>query len=147
MRFRLAGPALLLAVLLWSPRPAMPTDPLAGPITAEVVRVIDGDTLVVRARIWLNQEIETVVRVEGVDTPELHSRCPAERAKAEAARDFTEQLVGGRTILLRRIQYDKYGGRIRAEVEGLDDTRLADQLIAGAYGRPYRGGARRAWCE
>jgi len=31
---------------------------VAGPISARVLRVIDGDTIVVHARIWLGQDID-----------------------------------------------------------------------------------------
>ena len=44
---------------------------LPGPIAADVIKVIDGDTLPVRARIWLGQEVEINVRLADVDTPEL----------------------------------------------------------------------------
>ncbi len=50
-----------------------------GPIDAQVIEVLDGDTIRVRAHIWPNQQVETLVRVEGVNTPELKAQCPAER--------------------------------------------------------------------
>ncbi len=46
---------------------------LPGPVTATVQEVIDGDTVAVRARIWLGQAIENRVRLAGIDTPELRS--------------------------------------------------------------------------
>ena len=39
---------------------------LLGPIAAEVMEVVDGDTLKVRAHIWLGQ-------AEGPDAPPLHN--------------------------------------------------------------------------
>ena len=59
---------------------------LPGPVLAEVVEIIDGDTLAVRARIWLDQTIEARVRLSGIDAPELRGRCAAERHAAVAAR-------------------------------------------------------------
>jgi micrococcal nuclease len=38
---------------------------VAGPVTARVLAVIDGDTLAVSARIWIGQTIETRVRPPG----------------------------------------------------------------------------------
>lgn len=67
----LAGGGVLAT---WSPR-----EPLAGPIPAMVVKVVDGDTLNVRARIWINQELDTAVRLLGIDAPELNGACEAER--------------------------------------------------------------------
>src|SRR5690348_9703714 len=63
-------------------------DALAGPVTAIVDRVVDGDTIQVRAQIWLGQSLTVRVRIEGVDAPELEARCPEERRMAEKARDY-----------------------------------------------------------
>jgi len=60
---------------------------LAGPITATVERVIDGDTIDVRARIWLGQTVAVRVRIDKVNTPELETRCVEEDSVAVAARD------------------------------------------------------------
>ena len=52
-----------------------------GPVPAEVLAVLDGDTLVVRARIWLGQDVETRIRLDGIDAPELKGKCESERRK------------------------------------------------------------------
>jgi endonuclease YncB( thermonuclease family) len=54
----------------------------AGPFQAELVRVIDGDTFEARVRIWFGQEITTLVRIRGIDAPELKARCGSEASKA-----------------------------------------------------------------
>jgi endonuclease YncB( thermonuclease family) len=33
------------------------SDPLSGPIDAEVIKVVDGDTIKVRANIWVDQTV------------------------------------------------------------------------------------------
>jgi endonuclease YncB( thermonuclease family) len=78
------GAALLAAPAGGAARAEM----LAGPVPARLVAVIDGDTIRVRARIWLDQEVETAVRLFGIDAPELTGACAAERALALDARDF-----------------------------------------------------------
>ena len=119
---------------------------LAGPIEAEVVRVIDGDTITVRARIWIGQELTTNVRLSGVNAPELSGTCAEERALAEAARRFLADRVEGRPVTLRKIALDKFGGRVVAEVEdGAGD--LAAALLAARLAVPYDGGRRGSWCE
>ena len=60
--------ALLFATLVMANALARP-NPLEGPVPAFVERVVDGDTLVVRARIWLGQELRIMVRVAGIDAP------------------------------------------------------------------------------
>ena len=41
-----------------------------GPVAATVERVIDGDTIEVKAQIWIDQELRVAVRLAGVDAPE-----------------------------------------------------------------------------
>src|SRR5690606_516345 len=65
---------------------AAPRDEIAGPIEARVLRVIDGDTLLVEARPWPQQKIEVYVRIRGIDTPEIRSKCPQIREAALSAR-------------------------------------------------------------
>jgi endonuclease YncB( thermonuclease family) len=115
-------------------------------VAARVLGVLDGDTLLVRARIWLGQEVETLVRVAGVDAPEMRSACAAERALAERARDFVVRLVGEREVQLRDVRYDKYGRRVVARVEA-GGTDVAAALVAAGLGRPYAGKSRGAWCD
>ena len=89
------------------------------PRTGIVDRVIDGDTLVVRARIWLGQEVETAVRLDGIDTPELKSPCAAERELADRARDTITGVADGRRVVLRDVRYGKFAGRVLARISGL----------------------------
>ena len=121
-------------------------DTIMGPVEAEVVRVIDGDTVVVRARIWLGQHIETRVRLEGVDAPELTGSCKRERRMAQQARSFMQSLIGGRGVLLRGIAFGKYGGRVIARVETADGEDCSRALIRAGLARAYDGGRKVSWC-
>lgn len=119
---------------------------LPGPIPAEMVRVIDGDTLAVRARIWLDQDVTTLVRIDGIDTPELDAACAAERARGLAAQAALAWLVGADPVALSDVDYDKYGGRVRAKVTTAAGADVAETLIAAGLARAYAGGARQPWC-
>jgi len=126
----------------WSPR-----QPLPGPIPAAVIRVVDGDTLNVRARIWINQEIETSVRLRDADAPELNGACEAERVKARAARAHLESRAASRMVVLHDISNDKYGGRVVARVTTESGEDLGASLIALGLAVAYDGrGERRSWC-
>ena len=137
---------------------AAPADSVAGPVSAEVRAVIDGDTIAVRARIWIGQNVDTRVRLAGVDTPELRGACAAERDLAIAARDFVVDAIGdgrvdgsanggaGGGVTLWDVRYDKFGGRVLARVETAGGADLAALLIAAGLGRAYDGGAREPWC-
>ncbi|NYZ16210.1 nuclease [Azospirillum sp. RWY-5-1] len=119
---------------------------IVGPIAADVLRVVDGDTLTVRAHIWIGHEVETSVRLTGIDTPELRARCPEEREKAREARAFLLRLVGEDPVMLMDIQSDKYGGRVLARVRNAAGADLAQSLIRAGLARPYKGDRRGVWC-
>ena len=63
---------------------------IAGPVTAEVIRIIDGDTIEVDAHPWPGHAVRVSVRLRGIDTPERRSRCADQRAAVarEAAEKF-----------------------------------------------------------
>ncbi|MBU6442411.1 MAG: thermonuclease family protein [Alphaproteobacteria bacterium] len=117
-----------------------------GPVRAEVLKVIDGDTFEATAHIWLGEAIDVHVRIEGIDAPELHARCDDERTQAEAARDYLARRIGGGEVELSNVRYDKYGGRVDATVE---DARgdVGRAMIAAGHARPYHGERRQPWCS
>jgi endonuclease YncB( thermonuclease family) len=49
---------------------------LRGPVPARVMAVLDGDTLLVQARLWLDQTLEVRVRLGGIDTPNCAAAAP-----------------------------------------------------------------------
>ncbi len=122
-------------------------DAVSGPVSAWVLRVIDGDTIAVRARIWIGQSVETRVRIAGVDTPELRGDCALEIELATAARDLVAETIGNAPVTLRNVRYDKFGGRVLARVESDSGEDIATLLITAGLGRPYDGGKRAAWCD
>jgi len=118
---------------------------LPGPVRATVERVVDGDTLEVRAQIWLGQEVRVLARVAGVDTPELAGQCQLERALAAQARDFVQRFAGSGAVILRDIKQDKYGGRVVARVSNAQNRDLSGALIEAGLARRYAGGKRGDW--
>ena len=123
------------------------TEGISGPVTARVLRVIDGDTIAVRARIWIGQSVDTRVRIVGVDTPELRGECALEIELAAAARELVVEALGDQPVTLRDVRYDKFGGRVLARVESSTGEDIARLLIAAGLGRPYDGGKRAPWCD
>lgn len=137
---------LLLAIFLpLLANPAGAADRLAGPVPATVLRVVDGDTVEVEAHIWLGQTIRTLVRIKGVDAPELHGRCARERDLAEQARAYVTAHLGGE-VELRDIVRDKYGGRVVARIAPSGGGDISVALIGAGLGRPYGGGHKNPWC-
>lgn len=119
---------------------------LPGPVRATVERVVDGDTLEVRAQIWLGQEVRVLARVAGIDTPELAGDCRLERALAARARDFVQRFASSGAVILRDIKQDKYGGRVVALVSDAQNRDLSGALIEAGLARRYAGGKRGGWC-
>ena len=135
--------AVTVAASADNPRPV---DAVPGPVSGWVLRVIDGDTIAVRARIWIGQSVETRVRIAGVDTPELRGDCALEIELAMAARDLVVEAIGNAPVTLRDVRYDKFGGRVLARVERDTGEDMATLLITAGLGRPYDGGKRAPWC-
>lgn len=137
---------LLLVLSLCLAWPAFAEERLPGPVAGEVMRVVDGDTLAIRARIWIGQEIEVLVRLRGVDAPERRARCPSERVAAERATAALAALVAGGRVVLTEIEGDKYFGRVLANVRAPDGTDVSTALVGAGYARVYDGGRRAGWC-
>ena len=118
---------------------------IPGPVPAEVLRVIEGDTLDVAALIWLGQRVHIRVRLDGVDAPELRGQCASERELAERARDLVSRNTEGQPVTLHGVHYGKYAGRIVAHVHLGGGESLASLLLAAGLAREYDGGKRMGW--
>ena len=112
---------------------------LSGPVPATVLDVVDGDTITVRARIWLGQAIETRVRLAGIDTPELRGRCDEERALAVRAREALQAYLSGHQVTLTDIRHGTYAGRVVARVSAGDRPDIAESLLTAGLARSYGG--------
>jgi micrococcal nuclease len=131
---RRCAPWLVLVVLAaavgWSRAGGGASD---GDVSARVVRVVDGDTIIVSV-----DGREDRVRYIGVDTPESVKpgtpvQCYAKRASAE-----NKRLVAGREVRLvaDAEARDRYGRRL-AYVFRADDGVLVNlALVRGGYARP-----------
>ncbi len=143
------GPALA-ATTVSEP---MPTDaPLAHRLDpsivypAEVIRIIDGDTFEARVRVWPGLDVDTKVRLRGVDAAELHARCAGELEQAQAARAALEKILSEGGVTISRVGVDKYGGRVDATIATRATADVSAALLAGGFARAYGGGRRSSWC-
>jgi len=80
--------------------PAVAAERISGPVAANVLRVIDGDTLTVKAQIWLGQELTVSARIRGIDAPEIHGKCMREKSMAAAATNRLFAIAGGASVRL-----------------------------------------------
>jgi endonuclease YncB( thermonuclease family) len=113
---------------------------------AEVIRVIDGDTFEARVRVWPGLDVDTKIRLRGVDAAELHARCDSELAQAQAARAALEKILGEGRVVISRVGIDKYGGRVDAAIATRGTADVSAALLNGGFARAYDGGRRGSWC-
>lgn len=106
-----------------------------GAVAVPVVRVVDGDTILVR-----QDRREVRVRLVGIDTPEtVHPTKPVERFGLEASARMRE-LVGGRKVYLvfdpEGDRMDRYGRTI-AHVFRDDGLWVNRAMVADGYAFAY----------
>jgi len=113
---------------------------------ADVVRVIDGDTVKLNVEIWpgLTQVIN--LRLDGVNTPEKRGASDCEKEAGKKATEFTEWFLEGHKVTVTDVKLGKYAGRVlgKISVGGVD---LGQALIDTGHARPYVGGRRAGWCD
>lgn len=118
---------------------------IAGPVAAEILRIVDGDTILVNARPWPQQTVEVLVRIRGIDAPEIRARCAAIRmAAGEAKAHLAQLLPASGTVFLTNVSGDKYFGRVVADVFLEDGSNPAQEMIAAGLALPYDGGGKPA---
>ncbi len=112
---------------------------------AEIIRVSDGDTIVIAAH-FLPAPLkpQLAVRVFGVDTPEkgFRAKCESENQRGLAATEFTKKAVAASTqrqVIL--YDWDKFGGRVLGDII-LNGQSLRAMLIQNGFAREYYGDAK-----
>jgi len=113
---------------------------------AEVLRIIDGDTFEARVRVWPGLDVDTKVRLRGIDAAELRARCDDERVKAQAARAALETILAEGGVAVSQVGIDKYGGRVDAAVSTRSTADVSAAMLNGGWARSYDGGRRGSWC-
>lgn len=122
---------ILAALLLATPVHA---ETLAGPYAAEIVRVIDGDTVEARIRVWLGLDQTVRVRIRAIDAPEMHGDCPEAAAQSK---DALARLLGSGAVILSNIKHDKYGGRVDASLTLADGRDVGAEMLRTKHAVPW----------
>jgi len=124
--------------------------PQGATYDAKIVRVNDGDTVVIAAP-FLPAPLkpELAVRIFGVDTPEkgFRAQCPSEDQRGQAATAFTKNAVA--TTQKHQVVlygWDKFGGRVLGDII-LNGVSLRAELIRNGFAREYYGDAKQSWCN
>ena len=112
----------------------------------DVIRTVDGDTFEARVHLGVGLDLNTRVRLRGIDAPELKAACPQELQMAEAASAALRGLLGEGGVTISNIGPDKYAGRVLADVATKRTGNVSAALLAAGHARPYSGGHRSGWC-
>jgi endonuclease YncB( thermonuclease family) len=141
---------LLIVPVLTIAQVKAPKEPQGVTYDAKIIRVSDGDTIVISAP-FLPAPLkpQLAVRIYGVDTPEKGHRaqCPAEAAAAERASAWTKNLVSSsqkHQVILYK--WDKFGGRVIGDIV-VNGQSVRRGLIANGHAREYYGDAKVTWCN
>ncbi len=117
-------------------------------IVSEVISIYDGDTF----RVDIDNYPEIIgknmpIRVKGIDTPEIRTKCDREKKLARNAKQLTVSLLRkAKIIKLKNIERGKYF-RLVADVF-VDGKLLSKELIKSKLAVPYDGKtAKINWCS
>lgn len=108
---------------------------------------IDGDSLLFEA-LWspLADNKTIIVRLDAVDSPELHAKCQEERVRALKAKEYVSNLLSkAKKIQVVPLGWDKFGGRLLGRVYA-DDVDVNDKLLREGLAREYHGEKKQGWC-
>jgi endonuclease YncB( thermonuclease family) len=107
----------------------------------------DGDTCYVVAKTLPENLRNMSIRILGIDTPEIRADCTEEKDLALQGRAFANDMFrNADNIEFRNLKWDKYGGRILADVY-IDGMSYKHEIIEAGLAREYYGGKKIGWCD
>lgn len=115
--------------------------PSAAHTPATVLRVKDGDTLIVRGELWPGLTQEATIRLAGINAAEIHSARPCEVRDANAARSRVIELTR-QGVRLEQVEQGLYK-RWSAVVLLPDGTNLNQLLVNEGLAVNYDGQTKR----
>ena len=116
----------------------------------KILRVLDGDTVEIEAK-FLPKELKQtlLLRMSGIDTPEIggKAKCPNENKLAQEAKSLVIlEIARAKSIDIKLIKWDKYGGRVLGDVY-VDGILLSKKLIEKKLAVSYDGKKKPDWCN
>lgn len=111
----------------------------------KVIRVIDGDTII--GVFKFNSEFYKYnFRINGIDTPEIHSKNEYEKKIGLDAKNYVYNLLINKILFAEFLDFDKYGRiLLNLYLDENNSEQLSDHLINGGYAQKYDGGIKSAW--
>lgn len=105
--------------------------------SAEIIKVVDGDTVHANVDLGFNVHVEMTLRLMGINAPEKVT------AEGKAAKKHLESLLPTTSVVIRtlRDKREKYG-RYLAYVIRPDGVNVNDEMVVAGHAVLYDGGAR-----
>ena len=114
----------------------------------ELLRVIDGDTIDVRADLGFDVSLKLRLRFAGINTPESRTRNKEEKALGLAAKARLVEILESADS----IEFESFGkgkfGRVLATPYVVNNDKRSDvcqMLVREGHARLYDGGKREPW--
>jgi micrococcal nuclease len=115
---------------------AHPADPFVYRLKA-LVKVVDGDTVDLDLDLGFSITLRQRVRLNGIDTPEIRSKDPAEKARGQESLAFVSQwFQQPGPVLVGTTKEEKYG-RMLADCYREGAPSLCSELLERGLARPY----------
>ena len=105
---------------------------------AQIVNVVDGDTVDAIIDLGFYTSAHQRLRLNGIDTPEMHSSDSSTRERAKLAKEYLAYRVLNREVTLESFGQEKYG-RFLAEIY-VNSESINKMLISLGHAKPYSGG-------
>jgi micrococcal nuclease len=110
---------------------------------AEVLRVVDGDTVDIMLDLGFSISLKERIRVAGIDAPESRTRDLAEKKLGlEAKAYLADALATAQKIVVKTEKEDKYGRFLGWFYLDGATVSLNETMITEGYAWPYDGGTK-----
>lgn len=108
---------------------------------AKIKRVIDGDSIVIDIDLGFDTWIkDQSVRLHGIDTPEVRTKDPLEKAHGKLAKAFVEQVLPeGAEVAITTVKDGDKFGRVLGIVRTSTGRDVARELLEERLAVPYDG--------
>tara|TARA_B100000902_G_scaffold30206_1_gene36147 strand:- start:894 stop:1370 length:477 start_codon:yes stop_codon:yes gene_type:complete len=116
------------------------TKPFVPPLTGgNVIKVYDGDTITIASKLPFKESpmYRWSVRLNRIDTPEMKSKDPELKKKAQEAQKVLSDLILGKDIQLENVGTEKFG-RVLADII-FEGKNLNDWMLEQKLAYEYKG--------
>ena len=105
----------------------------------QILRIIDGDTVIVSIDLGFNIALTQTIRVKGINAPESRTSDPQEKAFGLAAKAFAESWLQGKDLIIKTFKdkSEKYGRMLGDFTCTETNSSFAEAMLASNNAVPY----------